>query len=334
MKHLFKVIFFTIVSLLVIISLFCSGNPFEDGQKAFDNKDYSLALKYFTEAKKEQPENQAIHEKIALCYMMRGKDIFEKNKNIQSFYGNFNRGEEFVPGDPSPEFQKLYSGLLFTLADAYINTTPENNVQKEEYLNKSISFLESSLVFDANNTDAENLLNKIKSDNFASILEKGKGLFNQAKKQGNNDLYFAAEYYFIKANNFNPENKEARDFLSKTRAKTLDVPDIKQDIAIAVGDQSYSKGSYLIYIEVHNNTQESIDIKQNKFKLVDKSGKEYSFDSTLIAKLKKETVLPEQSLKGLKSIGGIIAFKMNKKAKVAYLEYNLSKEKSVKKYFP
>lgn len=324
------------ISLFVMIntSFFCGSNPIEEGQKAYDKADYKLALKYFSEARKDQPENQAIKEKMALSYMMHGKNLYEKTRNIKTFYGNFTRGEEFVPDVPSEEFQTEYSNLLFDLARAYISAKPENEIQKEEYLNKSISSLENSLGYNPENKPAEDLLNKIKADNFSSMLEKGKSLFAQAKKQRNNDLYFAAEYYFIKANNFDPQNKEAEQYLSKTRAQTLDVPDIQQDLALAIGDHSYTKGCYLMYVEMQNNTPESIEVRLDNFNLFDKDGNMYSIDKEMMAKLKKDTVMPEKQLSDRKSNGGIIAFKMAKKKDIDYLAYQLSESKTVKKYFP
>ena len=187
-----------------------------------------MAIKYLSEAKKATPENPAIQEKLALAYMLKGKDLHKKTNNIAAFTGNFSKGEEFIPAEPTPEFQVEYSNLLFDLATAYQNTRPENDVQKEDFMNKTIAFLETAIGYNPDHAEAEGLLNQIKSDNFSAILEKGKKLFSQAKKEDNKDLYFTAEYYFKKANNFDPENKEALELLSSTRKKTLDVPDIGQ----------------------------------------------------------------------------------------------------------
>jgi len=333
MKYLQSSILFFFLAILIFVSFFCGSSAFEDGKAAFDKGDYNMALKYFIEAKKEQADNQEISEKIAICYMMKGKELFEKTNNVKTFQGNFTKGEEFIPDVPSVEFEKTYSDLLLVLGQAYNNAKPENDIQREDYLIKSISVLEGALVYNHENKNAEDLLSSIKSENFLSMLEKGKSLFTQAKKQRNNDLYFAAEYYFNKANNFDPENKDAKKCLSETREKTLNVADVKQDLALAIVDRNFSKGSYLIDVEIVNNTTESTTVKPDNFNLVDKNGNSYHLDRDLMAQLKDKS-LTEKNVSDRKSTGGILAFKMKTEQAIDFLEYKLSDQKSVKKYFP
>ena len=322
-----------IVFGVTIILLGCGGNSYEDGVNALQKGDYNMAIKFLSEAKKTTPENNAILEKLAHAYMLKGKDLYLKTKNISTFTGNFYKGEEFIPAEPTPEFQVEYSNLLFDLANAYQNTKPENDVQKEDFMNKTIASLETAIGFNPDHGEAEELLNKIKSDNFSAILEKGKKLYTQAKKEDNKDLYFTAEYYFKKANNFEPENKEALKYLSNTRKKTLDVPDIGQDLAIAIADYQYSKGSYIFDIYIQNNTPDPINIKHNNFIFMDKDGNSYPLDKETMKSFKTKT-LQEKSLDDRNPASGIIAFKMQKKANVDYIGYKLDEDKTVKKYFP
>jgi hypothetical protein len=310
----------------------CGGNSFEDGVKALEKGDFNLAIKYLSEAKKETPDNQPINEKLALTYMLRGKDLYGKTKNLSAYTGNFSKGEQFIPDSLSEEFQTEYSNLLLDLANAYQSTKPENDVQKEDFLNKTLSSLETALGFNPDNKDAEDLLNKIKSDNFTAIFEKGKRLYSQAKKEDNKDLYFTAEYYFKKANNFDPDNKDALSYLSKTRKQTLDVPDIEQDLALAIADYQFSKGSYIFDIYIQNNTPDPININHANFVLMDKEGNSFPLDKETMSKFKG--TLSEKSLANRNPASGIIAFKMKKKAKIDYIGYKLDDEKTVKKFFP
>jgi hypothetical protein len=332
MKNIYKFNHFLIALVLIAFVIGCGGNPYEEGLSAFQKGDYNLAIKYLSEARQETPENQSIDEKLATSYMLRGKELFEKRKNLSAYTGNFSKGEEFIPASPSTEFQIEYSNLIFDLANAYQNTKPENDVQKEDFLNKTISSLETSLVYNPDNNESEDLLNQIKSENFTAILEKGKRLFSQAKKEDNKDLYFTAEYYFIKANNFDPENQEALSYLSKTRQQTLDVLDLDQDFAIAIVDQTFSKGSYIFEIGIQNNSPNPVKISHSNFILMDKNGTSYPLDKTTMSKFKN--ALTEKSLTDRKTISGIIAFKMNKKTKIDYIGYSLGENKVVKKYFP
>lgn len=323
---------FLITIILLAVFLGCGGNPYEEGLTAFQKGDYNLAIKYLSEARQEAPENQSIDEKLATAYMYKGKDLYDKRNNLSSYTGNFSKGEEFIPAAPSQEFQIEYSNLLLDLANAYQNTKPENDVQKEDFLNKTISSLETSLGYNPDNKASEDLLNKIKSDNFTSILDKGKRLFSQAKKEDNKDLYFTAEYYFIKANNFDPENQEALNYLSKTRKQTLDVLDLDQDFALAIVDQTYSNGSYIFEIGIQNNSPNPVNISYSNFILMDKNGTSYPLDKNTMSKFKN--ILNEKTLTDRKTISGIIAFKMSKKTKIDYIGYSLGENKVVKKYFP
>lgn len=332
MKQILKVVLSLFALLVIIVFFGCGGNAYEDGLNAMEKGDFNLAIKYLSEAKKGTPENELISEKLALAYMLKGKDLFSKRSNLQAYSGNFSKGEEYIPDSPSQEFQVEYSNLLFDLANAYQNTKPENDVQKEDFLNKTISSLETAIGYNPENLEAEELLTQIKSDNFAAILDRGKKLYLQAKNENNKDLYFTAEYYFKKANNFDSENKEALSYLSKTRKQTLDVLDVEQDFALAIADQTFSKGSYIFEIGIQNNTPDPISIKHENFVITDKDGNTYPLDKATMSKFKN--ILPEKSITDRKTISGIIAFKMKKKYKLDYLGYKLNNEKIVKKYFP
>ena len=331
MKKNDTLIYLIVISFILLI-FGCGSNALEDGIKALEKNDFNLAIKHLSEAKKEKPDDPVINEKLAYAYMLKGKDLFEKRKNLSAFTGNFSKGEEFIPATPSQEFQVNYSDLLFSLANAYQNTKPENDVQKEDFLNKTIAALETALGYNPENNAADEMLTQIKSDNFRQILDKGIRLYKQAIKEDNKDLYFTAEYYFNKACNFDSENEEAAGYLSKTRKKTLDVLDISQDFALAIADHQYSKGSYIFEIFIQNNAPNPIEIKHDNFILQDKNGTTYPLDKITMGKFKNQ--LPEKPLTDRKTISGIIAFKMTKKADVDYIGYQLNEKNTAKKYFP
>jgi tetratricopeptide (TPR) repeat protein len=229
----------TIFVLIIFILSQCGSNPAEEGEQAFQKGNYNLAIKHFLEARKQDPSNNILNEKIALAYMYRGEELFSKTKNIKSFSGNFEKSNDFIPENPSVEFKENYSKILYSLAKGYNDSNPQNDIEKEEFLNKSITYLEEATFQDESNSQAAELLEQIKTENFQKMLDKGKDFHNKARKQGKNDLYFTAEYYYKKAAYFDIHNEEAKKLLSKTRGKTLSILNIQEDLAIAIADYAW-----------------------------------------------------------------------------------------------
>jgi len=326
---------FIILCGLTFLAIQCGSDPAVEGDKAFESANYNLAVKHYLEARKQNPaEKQAYEEKIALSYMLRGKTLYEKSKNIKSFSGNFEKSSEYIPESPSDYFKKEYSKILFALGNGYLKSSPENEIQKEDYLNKSIQYLEDALFNDENNVSADSLLAKIKVDNFQKMLNKGNDFYTKAGKTKNGDHYITAEFYFQRAAYFDIYNKEAKKMLSKTRKKTLSVLNNREDFAIAVADMSRQNKSLILDLTIKNYATNPVSIDIKNFELVDLDGKTYPMDNGMMDSKFKGKGLKNQKLAELKFADGIIVFSIPSKVSIDYLGYSLHEDETVKKYFP
>jgi hypothetical protein len=330
-------IFLSLVILcgLSFVIIHCGSDPAVEGEKAFESANYNLAIKHFLEARKSNPaEKQIYEEKIALAYMLKGKSLYERSRNVKSFSGNFEKSLEYIPEDPSDYFKKEYSKILFALGNGYLQTRPENEIQKEEYLNKSIQYLEDALYNDENNASADSLLEKIKADNFQKMLNKGKDFYTKAGKTKNGDHYITAEYYFQRASYFDIHNDEAKKMLSNTRQKTLSVLNNREDFAMAVADMNRQSKSLILDLTIKNYATSPVSIDIKNFEIVDLDGKTYPLDeNTMKTKFKGKT-MKNQELPELKFADGIIVFSISSKVPIDYLGYRLNEDETVKKYFP
>ena len=331
-----KILFsFLIFSVLSFMAIHCGSDPAVEGDKAFENENYNLAINNFLEARKANPaEKQTYEEKIALSYMLKGKVLYERSKNVKSFSGNYEKSLEFIPDNPSDYFKKEYSKILFALGNGYQQARPENEIQKEEYLNKSIQYLEDAMYNDENNTSADSLLEKIKADNFQKMLNKGNDFYAKARKTKNGDHYITAEYYFQRASYFDIHNDEAKKMLSKTRQQTLSVLNNREDFAMAVADMNRQSKSLILDLTIKNYATSPVSIDIENFEIVDLDGKTYSLDTAMMDSKFKGKSLKNQKLAELKFADGIIVFAIPSKVKIDYLGYRLDEEETVKKYFP
>jgi len=330
---LFKPIFYTFLLICAFLNLYCGSNPGDEAEKAFQSGNYSMALKLLLEAKAKNPQDQSLNEKITLAYMYRGQELYQKSNNIKSFSGNYDKAITYIPENPGEEFKKTYSKLLFSLAQGYVNSKPQNDIEKEDFLNKAISYMEDAMYHDQNNTSAESLLTKVKTDNFQKMLDRGKELFSQAEKQKNYDLYFTVEYYFKKANEFDIYNAEAKKLLSKTREKTLTLLNVKDDLAIAIGEYANKSGELIIVVVLRNYLTEPININLDNFVLADLEGNTYSLDKNTMDSKYASTRLKSGNLPPGDREGWLV-YKVPAGVKLEYLGYKLDSGQVLKKYFP
>ena len=335
MKFLARLFSFIVVGVLSFMYLQCGGNPSEEAENAFQNENYNLAIQLFSEAAKAEPDNPTYKERIAVSYMHRGKEYFDKTKNIKSFTGNFEKATEYIPENPSPEFKKYYSEMLYVLAESYMASNPENDIQREDFLNSAITNLEEALYMDETNKPAEDLLAKIKADNFQKMLDKGKDFYEKATKQKNYDLYFSAEYYFKKASDFDIYNQEVKKLLSQTRKQTLSVLNYRHDLAIAIIETKHQGDSFILDLRIKNFLPEPVEINVDNFKIYDTEGKTYNLDKALMdGKLSKASI-KNTTLDTQKSfVDGIVVIALPNGVNPEYLSYNDGKKPETRKYFP
>ena len=331
-KIILSLVFFITLS---IVAIHCGSDPASEGNKAFETGNYNLAIKHYLEAKGNTPaEQQQYNEKIALSYMLRGQDLYGRSKNVKSFSGNFDKSMDYIPDQPSEEFMKAYSGVLFNLGTAYLTATPENEIQREDYMNKAIGYLEDALVNDRNNQKADSLLSQIKINNFEKMLDKGNDFYEKAGRTNNGDHYITAEYYFQRAAYFDLNNQEAEKMLSKTRAKTLSILNNRQDFAMAVADMSRQGGNLILDLTIKNYATSPVSIDIANFEVVDSNGDSYKLNQAMMESKFSKNSLKNQKLGELKSVDGIIVFAVPSQVKLDYLGYRLDENETTKKYFP
>ena len=324
-------LFLILFSLSLFVS--CAGDPQGEGDEAYAQGKFSQALNFYLQAKKNQPDNPKINEKIALTYMQRGLQFYQKRKNLESFIRNFDMGEERIPREASDTFNKAYSKLLYELAMAYHNTPPANEIQKEQYFTKTLENLDDALLYDEGNDKAEKALQEIRSANFQKTFDKGVGFFKQAKKERNPDLYMAAERYLKRAVSFSPENSDAQKYLSRTRKKTLAIVNMEEVLPIAVADYKYSRKYFLVAFSAINNSTDPFNFTPQQVKLVDAEDNVYSVDTEHTSKfddgLDKTIVIQPR-----KQLDGTLAFAVAKKVKISQIKYVFEDGREVIKYFP
>ena len=326
---------FLSIVLFIGFLLRCGGDPLADGNKAYNAGDYNLALKNYFEAKKSQPDNQIINEKIALAYTQRGLSLYEKTKNLNPFIGNHEKALDYVPVTMiSTEFKKEYSKLLLKLAKAYYSAKAENPIQEEQYFTKTLDYLDEALLLDDQNTVADSTLNAIRDANFQKMFDKGETFFVQAQKEKKNlELYLSAEFYINRAVSFNPMDEKAQKYLKQVREKTLKILDLKKDIPLAVANMKRTATHTLLDITAFNNAGVDVQFDPAKLKIIDVNNNEYGLDI-------KETDKYDRALTKVvkmeprKQVDGNVAFPVGKSEQLLCLQYEQEDSTLSKKYFP
>lgn len=332
MRHLAA---FLSIVLFIAFLLRCGGDPIAEGDKAYTEGNFNGALKAYFEAKKAQPDNQIIQEKIALAYTQRGLDLYKKTKNLNTFIGNHEKALDYVPKDMASEtFKKEYSQLLLKLAQAYYSTKPENPIQEEQYFAKTLDYLDEALLLDDQNTVADSMLNAIRNANFQKMFDKGETFLVQAQKEKKNpELYLSAEFYINRAVSFDPTDEKAQKYLKQVREQTLKILDLKKDIPLAVANMKRTVTHILLDITVFNNTGVDIQFDPKKLKIIDVNNNEYELD--IKESDKYDRALTEVvKMEPRKQIDGNVVFAVGKSVQLLCLEYELENGILSKKYFP
>lgn len=317
-----------------LICIRCGGNPEQEGDQAYALGKYNQALTYFLEVKKSNPDNPSINEKIALTYMQRGYQLYQKTKKVEPFSGNFEKGENFIPETETSEaFDLEYSNLLHKLGTAYHVVKPANAIQKEQYFSKTLDLLDLALTYNPDNQTAESTLVQIRADNFKETFEKGLTFFKQAKSEKNPDLFLSAEHYLNRAVAFDPENKDARKKLTDARKKTLSILDMDSDLPMAIADKQYSDGHLLIAFTAVNNTGDALDFDPAKLSLSADGDQLIGLDMPYTEKF-DDGLIKKTNMAARKQLDGTLAFAIAKNKKIISLNYEMPSGKIIKKYLP
>jgi tetratricopeptide (TPR) repeat protein len=257
---------------LALLLTGCSKGFMESGDEAFQQQNYTEALKYYLEAAKEFPNDPALKEKIALSYFREGELFYEKRQTVKGFEARVNSGLAYLPDNPSPELLSATSDIHLKLAIAYKNTKADNPFQQKKNFETSLKFLEKSLGYDSSNVEANQIMRKFKEENFIEIFEKGMTAYNKGSKDPLQ--YIAADHYLTNATFLDPSHSEAAKYLNLARKKALNVLDPGFAVPIAITDQMENTDYVAYLVVVYNLLPEHLSVSAGNLYLIKKDGKE------------------------------------------------------------
>ncbi len=325
----------SLLLLSFIISLLlasCSSDPMQKGNKMMQEGQFVKALKEYNKVLQKNPSDMAAKEKIALATVKIGQKIYNRRKVLRSFTSYYEKSLSWVPENPSEDFKKEYSNILYELAEAHLKSEPKNNREKRERFDNVVMFFEDALFYNPENVKAQEALQKFQDDNFEEMFSKGKDYYTKARKQKNDLYYLNAEYYLKKAHEFKPDNKEIGKLLSKVRKINLNKINPDLDFPMAITGNLVKDGYTVLAVYLLNNSAADSDIKASYFKLYDKEGNEYTGEISELF----ESPLKEGILASGKEIEGAVAFKTGGK-KIPLLDKLLFESPEggqTLKYFP
>ncbi|GEM_PF-5666436 len=300
------------VTLNLLLAIFmmmllaaCSSDPIQKGDNAFQKGEYAKAVKFYREAYQSHPKDYQVREKLALSYFKLGEYYYRKRKVLSAFAAQVNQGIQLLPDSLTPETKKLLSGVHVSLAEAYMNTPPENIIRKRQFYDNARMHLQTALRYQPDNPRALQAWEQFKNKNFSEMYEKGMKYYQQAKKDKTN--YLIAEYYLTRAFQLNPDHTDLRKALMTSRKKTLNMLDPDQQVPIAITDK-IRKGKVLSYLIVaHNNSNENYQIGAGSFFLIDENGNaQEGFANDQFA-----NAFTPGSLKPEREKEGVVSFKIN-----------------------
>ena len=269
--------------------------------------------------------------------MYRGEELYQKTRNVKAFNGNFEKAGQYLPINPSPDFNKEYGKMLLSLAKAYHSARPKDEEEAELFHENALRRVKQALAIDSTDSAADSMLAQLKVDYFQNLVDKGEELYKKAGRTGNADLYFTAEYYLKEALEFEPDNNKINNLLNKIVQKTLPVLNYREDVSLAVAGFIRERKAIIMTLSIKNYTSMDVPLNLLNFKLVDRDGNKYNVNEE---EMKKRELFGETSIKNTvlnpnnPSASGIIAFDAPKEVIIAYVEYHLTNQKSVIKRFP
>jgi hypothetical protein len=325
--------------LFILFTLFlinCGTDYAEEGKKAFENDDYSEAIKLLNLALKEDTTNHSYNEMICISYLKRGKELFERTRNLKALDGNFEEAKKYIPENKSQQFEDFYVEMHVYLAEAYIKTRAANEDERETYFENALNAVQSALELDSSNIKADSLLIALKELNFQRLIDKGQSLYNKARRTRNPDLYFMAEYYLKEARKFEATNATINGLLSKITQNTLPVLNYREGISLAISGVTRERKGIIMNLSIKNYTTKMFKMSLDKFILVDTEGQNYPVDRREMRKreLFGETCLADTVLNSSNpSASGIIAFDAPSDIDILSVNYKIDSKRTAKKFF-
>ena len=325
--------------LLVILSyflLYCGADYAAEGTMAFVKKDYSETIRLLTLAQREDSTNHSYNEKICISYLYRGEELYVRTRNLKAFDGNFKKAQGYLPAKPSKEFEKIYCDMHVSLAKAYITSKASSKDEKELNIEQGLNAVKAALTIDSTNVIADSLLVSLKNDHFQGLIDKGKNLYNKARRTRNPDLYFTAEYYLKEAQIFESDNQQINSLLQKITQQTLPVLNYREGISMAIAGVTRERKAIIMNLSIKNYTSIPMNLVLENFTLVDNQGEVYQVNEHEMRKreLFGEECLADTVLNSSNpGLSGIIAFDAPTDIKIAYVNYKIGQNRVSRKYF-
>jgi len=330
-----KFLGFILISVLVFSALNCGGDKSADAEQAFLKGDYTTAIEVYTKVRQQDSTVQRVNERLALAYMYRGQELYKKTINLQSFSRNFEQGVKYIPVEPSTEFKRVYSQILFDIGNAYFKGKPANEIEKEDFLTRTTTYMHQALAQDSTNVNAKNVLEEIKLNNFQKILDKATSIFEKAQKTDNINKYFETETFIKKAQVLGGTTPEMRRMLSRIYAKTLGVLNYEDGIAMAVDKYEFTNGKVIFTLGVRNYLSYPVTLSYSNFLLTDNHGNMYKVDMETMSRDFSMSGIGESTLDQQKSyVDGFLVFAIPDSIKMNYIGYQINAGRVSKKYFP
>ncbi len=332
MKYLQNIL----LSFLCLFTIYCGTDYAEKGKMAFENKDYSEAIKNLTLALKDDSTNHLYDEMICISYLQRGKELFSKTRNLKALNGNLREAQKYLPTSQSNELKSIYAETYVYLAKAYITARASSNDEKEQNFENALNAVKGALSIDSTNVTADSLMISLKESHFQGLIDKGRDLYNKARRTRNPDLYFTSEYYLKEAQTFEAENPQIISLLQKITKQVLPVLNYREGVSLAVSGVTRERKAILMNLSIKNYTAKRINLVLNNFTLVDNQGQIYPVNEHEMRKreLFGEKCLADTVLNSANPLAsGIIAFDAPPEIVISYVNYKIDKNKVSRKFF-
>jgi len=256
--------------LILGLAVSCDNDPIQKGDEAFKKDQLLDAQKYYEQALEENPGDDLLKEKLMITYFRTGENFYQTRKLVTAYEGQIKQGFAYLPETVSDSLKKIIGATLLKLAEAFREAPAENEYSKKEFEDKAIHYLKTALEYDSTNTAIYDALQSIKGEEVTNLIKKGL-LYHQAGEK-KSENYFVADYYFLKALELDPKNKEAAKNLRLNRQKALTVYNYEQFTPIKILKQSMIGQLLVFEIKILNNTNRVIDLKGDGFSLVASDG--------------------------------------------------------------
>lgn len=321
---------------LILILIGCRENFAEKGKQAYLNGNYNQAIELLTSIEQEQPLNPQINEMIALAYMYRGKELFDKTLNIKAYDGNYQLSKPYIPLEPSEEFKKEYTQLMIAMAEAYRKIKPKNTAEKEQFYSKTIEALHKAQELDSTNIKIQEIFGELRDENFQTLFQNAQNMYSRAQQTKDWDLLFTAENLLNDATELDPNNKEVLRLRRQIRQAALGVLNHRDGVSMAVTQRLYDKDKLIMYLAIENYLDKAINIDIKQIELVDVAGNVYEVDEKelRVRELFGQTILKNTVLSPENAYtAGIVAFNIPKNRAVSLLRLKQHDQDIAVKYF-